>query len=149
MARWSCAYNQILVPNLNFPHALKRCWAVGGVRAPVNVKVVPRSLCLAFLLFCKLELHDAGRSLTKLLQDKPPGLGAAGASPKGAHRGKSSQGMGSNSPGQHLDQLSHLPWGTQSSLLCAEVGQSSPRSCHIHLYPQSQCSFKTNSSLGF
>lgn len=148
MARWSFAYNQILVPNLNFPHALKRCWAVGGVRAPVNVKVVPRSLCLAFLIFCKLELHDAG-SLTKLLQDKPPGLGAAGASPKGAHRGKSSQGMDSNSPGQHLDQLSRLPWGTQSSLLCAEVGQSSSRSCHIHLYPQSQCSFKTNSSLGF
>lgn len=75
------AYNQILVPDLNFPHALKWCWAVGGVRAPVNVKAVPRSLCLAFLLFCKLELHYAGRSLTKLLQDKHPGLNSAGASP--------------------------------------------------------------------
>lgn len=37
-----------------------------------------------FFYFCKLELLDAGRSLTKLLQDKPPGLGSAGASSKGA-----------------------------------------------------------------
>jgi len=46
----------------------------------------------------------------------PPGLGLAGASPDGAHRGEPSRGTGSASPGQPGTKISAglLAWVTQS-----------------------------------